>query len=168
MKDFKIFNFLILILITLALSSCSEKNPEDMHKIHWDRDMCERCQMVISEKHFAVQIINKKTHKAHMFDDIGCTVLWFKEENHKWFKEAKIWIADAKNGDFIDAREASYTKGNLTPMGYGLKAYSKDTIPKDKEVLSFLQAVENIKKQDELYQKRKKEVLKRREGQKSE
>ncbi len=168
MINFKVFKFIAIFIVAIFLSSCTEKNPEEMSKIHWDRDMCERCKMLISEKHFAVQIINTKTRKAYMFDDLGCAVLWFKEEEKNWFKEAKVWIADASNTKFIDAKEAFYTKENLTPMGYGLNAYKKETLPKDKEILTFEKALENIYKQDELYQKRKKEVLKQRKGQKSE
>lgn len=160
--------YILLLLSALLFTSCTDSPPNGMKKIHWDRDMCERCQMVISEKHFAVQIINPDTNKAHMFDDIGCAVLWFKEENKNWFDKAKIWISDAQDTRFLDAKTSIYTTGNLTPMGYGLNAYSNTTKPKDKKHLNFDDAVKNIEAKDAAYQKKREEARKKREEQKSE
>lgn len=166
MKNLKVLKLIFLFSLTLGLNSCSEKDNNEMKKINLQKEICKRCNMLITNKHFAVEIINKKTHKTHMFDDLGCAVLWFKEENKNWFNEATIWIADAKNANFINAREALYTKDNLTPMGYGLNAYKKENLPLKKEVLSFEKAVQNIYKQDEIYQKRKEEVLRQRAAKK--
>lgn len=115
-----------------------------MKEVHWDRDMCERCQMVVSERKYAVQILNLKTNKYFTFDDLGCAILWFEEENQTWFNEAKIWINDAKTGQWIDARQAIYVSDTLTPMGYGLSAFSKKTITDHSNAFTFDEAVEKI------------------------
>lgn len=141
MKNFRI---LFLVLLSLLFISCSEDKPkEGMHKVHWDRDMCERCKMIVSERKFAVQIVDEHD-KSHMFDDIGCALLWFEEENYTWLDKAKIWINDAVSGEWLDARKSIYSVGNLTPMGYGVSAYTKETIPKNATILNFEEASQII------------------------
>jgi len=132
--------FFLGILLALAISGCNQK-PKDktaLHEVHWDRDMCERCKMVTSDRHHTVQVINPKTGRSYMFDDIGCTLLWFDEEHIPWKAQAKIWITDAKSGKWIDARSAFYDSDSITPMAYGLAAHAKkEDIQKDREILQF-------------------------------
>jgi nitrous oxide reductase accessory protein NosL len=73
-----------------------------------------------------------------MFDDIGCTVLWFKDDNISWKNQAKIWITDVDTGEWIDARTAFYDTENITPMAYGFSAHkSKNSIKKGQEIVNF-------------------------------
>ncbi|PLY09498.1 MAG: hypothetical protein C0626_11040 [Arcobacter sp.] len=154
MRNFKygVFLFFAIFFISCSDSTSSEN---DIKKIHWDRDMCDRCRMVISEKKFAVQVINPHTNKTFLFDDLGCAISWFEEENQPWIKEAKIWINDAHNGSFIDAKEAIYTKENITPMGYGFSAYTQKTKPKNERYFSFEESVELINLRNHEYQQEK-------------
>ena len=134
MKKFNYFFWLLFLI--LSFIGC-EKNSSGIAKMHWDRDMCERCKMAISDRKFAVQIINPKTGKVYKFDDIGCAVLWLKEEKIPWANEAKIYVTDAKSGKWINAKSAKYADDLITPMAYGFGAYSKDTVPKDKKLYDF-------------------------------
>jgi len=59
---------------------CEQKPTNGPAKIHWDRDMCDRCVMVLSDRKNTLQLQNPTTKKIHKFDDIGCMVLWFEEE----------------------------------------------------------------------------------------
>lgn len=147
------FAFFILTIFTGCQEDALEKG---MKKVHWDRDICERCKMIISERKFAVQILNPKTQQTYMFDDLGCAVVWFKEENLDWFNEAKIWINDAVSGQWLNAKEAIYVPDTLTPMGYGLSAYSKKTIVENSKNLTFDQAVEKILEIDHTQKSRRK------------
>ena len=132
----KLFN--ILFIISIFFIGCEKKENTGLHKVHWDRDMCELCKMVISQRHYAVQVLNKETNKSYMFDDLGCTILWFKEEKISWEKDAIIYIADAKTGKFTDARKAYYDIGKQTPMDYGFSAYlKKEDILDPKYILSY-------------------------------
>lgn len=136
---------LLALFVFSIFAGCQDKSAEEgMKKVHWDRDICERCKMIISERKFAVQVQNPHTQQTYMFDDLGCAVVWFKEENLDWFKEAKIWINDAVSGQWLNAKEAIYIPDTLTPMGYGLSAYSKKTIVENSKNLTFEQAVEKI------------------------
>jgi nitrous oxide reductase accessory protein NosL len=166
MKKFnpKWFIFIFLSILFLGCSEQDDSLKEGMHKVHWDRDMCERCKMVVSERKFGVQLVNPKTSKSYMFDDIGCTVLWFKEENLDWFDQSLIWINDAKTGEWINARTALYSAGNLTPMGYGLSAFSATTFPEGATKITFDEAVNVIIDFDREQKRRRLEKRKAREA----
>jgi hypothetical protein len=97
--------------------------------------------MVVSERKYAVQVVNPKNGKSYMFDDLGCTILWFKEENIKWEKDANIFITDALSGKFIDARKAFYDINSRTPMNYGFGAYiKKEDIENKNKIINFTEA----------------------------
>ncbi len=121
------------------LTACEKETIKGPRKIHWDRDMCARCKMVISERNHAAQVLNEKTGKSYVFDDIGCVILWFKEENIEWKDSAKIWITDVKTSEWIDARTAYYDTVHKTPMAYGFSANaSKESITdKNSEIIDF-------------------------------
>jgi len=112
MKSFKSL-FLATVLL-LGFTACEKKSPTEMRSVHWDRDMCERCKMVVSDRHHAVQVINTANGRSYMYDDIGCVVLWFDDEKIDWASKSKIWITDIKTGKWIDARTARYDTHNIT------------------------------------------------------
>ncbi|MCK4442759.1 MAG: hypothetical protein KAU90_12195 [Sulfurovaceae bacterium] len=135
-------NHLILFAISFSLitllSGCKKRSTIDVVEVHWDRDMCARCVMVVSDRHNTVQVREPKTGKTYMFDDIGCMVLWFHKNNISWKDKATIWITDVTNGKWIDARKAFYDTENITPMAYGFSAHkTKDTIQKGQEIIDF-------------------------------
>jgi nitrous oxide reductase accessory protein NosL len=132
MKKFSLLLFLLFILI-----GCHKKEIGSVEKIHWDRDMCERCKMAISERKFAFEIIDPKTGKAYKFDDIGCGVLWLEEEKIPWRDKAIMWVTDAKTGKWIDAKKAFYSDDSITPMAYGFAAYTQQTKPEGKTFRDF-------------------------------
>ena len=100
--------------------------------------------MAISERKFAVQVVNPKTHKVYKFDDIGCAILWFEEEHIPWKDRAKIWITDAKTGKWIDARKAIYTDDSITPMAYGFAAYTEATLPPNHHTVRFDEVAKRV------------------------
>ena len=122
----------------VVFSGCEKKIESGVAKVHWDRDMCARCVMVVSDRHNTTQVQNPKTGKHYMFDDIGCAILWFKDEKIKWKDNAIIWITDVNTGKWIDARIAFYDTLNITPMAYGFSAHkTKDTIKEGQEIVDF-------------------------------
>ena len=133
-----------MLLPFFAFTGCEKKPVGAVEQMHWDRDMCERCKMAISERKFAVQIIDPQSGKSYKFDDIGCAVLWMDEEKILWREKAIIWITDAKNGRWIDARKAKYTEDAITPMAFGFAAYTEETLPQGKKVYDFDMIVPKI------------------------
>jgi len=133
--------FLLLLTIgfsLLTITSCKERSKTDVAKVHWDRDMCARCVMVVSDRKNTTQVRDPRNGKKYMFDDIGCTILWFKDEKIEWSNQAVIWITDLTTGEWIDARTAFYDTENITPMAYGFSAHkTKETIKKGQEIIDF-------------------------------
>ncbi len=104
------------------LAGCKErKGPE---AIHYDRDVCEICNMIISDPRFAVQMRDPKG-RVHKFDDIGDAIHWLHRQD--WFKAGRkpkeFWVMNMKDGKtWLDARRAYYLPGQVTPMDYGFGA----------------------------------------------
>ena len=128
-----------------VLSACQKKISHEYQEMHWDRDMCDRCKMVISERNHAAQVVNPNNGRVYKFDDIGCVILWFKEENIQWKDNAKIWITDMDNSKWIDARMAFYDTLNMTPMAYGFGAHErKESIKAGLEVIDFTEMSKRV------------------------
>ena len=136
MKGFKSL-FLAAVLL-FGFTACEKKNPTEMHGVHWDRDMCERCKMVVSDRQHATQVINPATGRSTMYDDIGCAVLWFGEEKIEWADKAKIWVTDITTGKWIDARTALYDTNNITSMAFGFGAHENNSsVQSGEEIIDF-------------------------------
>ncbi len=142
------FTFFILVFITI-FTACSDQNTNNQKpaKIHWDRDMCARCVMVVSDRKNTVQLKDPKTHKLYVFDDIGCTVLWLYQNNKPWKNSVKIWVTDFDNGKWIDARTAFWDTSNITPMAYGFAAHKdKSKIKSNEEIIDYNEVVKRVLK----------------------
>lgn len=138
----------ISLSIFLFLGCSQDKQTQGASKMHWDRDMCSRCVMVISDRKNSVQVQIKDSRKIEKFDDIGCMVFWAEESGVNLLNsESIIWITDVVTGEWIDARKAIYTADNITPMAFGYSAYKlKQDIPQDKAALNFEEVYKNINK----------------------
>lgn len=132
------FSYIFFLLGAFIFLGCEKKITTDLHDVHWDRDMCKRCAMVVSDRKHTVQVINPTDGRSYMFDDIGCWVLWVQEDQISWEKEAVIWITDGNTGEWINARTAFYNTENITPMAYGFMAHkNKGDIKSDEEIVDY-------------------------------
>jgi hypothetical protein len=141
------FESRLLILAWLALPllfACSGDPGSGPKAVKWDRDACERCRMVLSDRYSAAQVryqpADKKRSRVVLFDDIGCAVLWLEDKPWRDDPQTEIWVADHRTGEWIDARQASYIPGKVTPMEYGLGAQPE----RRRNGLSFDQAKQHI------------------------
>ena len=140
------FKYVLSLFFVIMLLGCQEKVEQGASKIHWDRDMCDRCVMVISDRKNTVQLKDPTTGKVYKFDDIGCMAIWFRDEQIAFKDTAAIWVTDVETGEWIDARAAFYTTGNLTPMAFGFSAYkSKKSIKYADEIISYDEVLKRIK-----------------------
>ena len=136
---------LLVALSVLTFSACEKKDMSGVAKVHWDRDMCARCVMVVSDRHNTTQARNPKTGKKYMFDDIGCMALWFEEENITWRESAIVWTTDVETGEWIDAKKAYYDTENITPMAYGFSAHkSKESIKEGQEIVDYDEVLRRV------------------------
>lgn len=118
---------LLAVLLAGFILGCSGDPGTGPAEVKWDRDVCERCRMVLSDRLYAAQIRGgeegKKT-KVYRFDDIGCAVLWLEQQPWRDDPRTEIWVNDHRTGAWIDARTAYYVTGRITPMAYGVGAQS--------------------------------------------
>jgi len=143
----KYIKLLIVSLVIFSFFGCDKKSTTEVSKVHWDRDMCARCVMVVSDRHNTTQVIDPKTGKKYMFDDIGCMALWYDEENITWEDTAVVWITDVNDGKWIDARTAFYDTENITSMAYGFSAHkTKDTIKEGQEIVDYDEVLKRVRK----------------------
>ncbi len=141
------FRLFLLPFMMLFLLGCEKKIDNGPANIHWDRDMCDRCVMVLSDRKNTLQLKDPNTGRVFKFDDIGCMALWFEEENIAYKNSVKIWITDSITGEWIDAREAFYTTENITPMGFGFSGYkSKEAIKEGEEIIGYDEAIKRVLK----------------------
>ncbi len=116
----------ILFTCTLFfLGGCSGEIDTNAKEVKYDREICERCKMIISVRNYAAQTINPDDGKRYYWDDIGCAILWFDEEKITWEDRAITYVKDVKTGEWLNAKKAHYTHGAITPMDFGFSAHKE-------------------------------------------
>ena len=66
MHHTKILFLFTALLLTFSFTGCEKESPTAVSKVHWDRDMCARCVMVVSDRMNAVQVKNPDNGKKYM------------------------------------------------------------------------------------------------------
>jgi len=107
------------------LPACSRDSGHGPVEVHWDRDSCKRCNMAVSDRHFAAQVRGGPKREAFKFDDIGCALFWLKEQPWAEAVDTEIWVNDFRGGEWLDAKKAHYLPGKTTPMAYGYGAIAR-------------------------------------------
>ncbi len=146
------FALWLSILLTALLFGCSGDPGTGPAEVKWDRVACERCRMVLSDRHYSAEIRvhpEGKRSRVYYFDDIGCAVLWLEKEGKAWADDPKteLWVKDYRDGKWIDARSATYVEGKVTPMEYGLGAQAEHAA----DGMSFEQAIQRIHEVEERF-----------------
>ena len=142
----KLFNWNLQFGATLLLllSACSGPPDNGPVEVKWDRDVCARCSMVLSDRYHSAQVRatpeQGKRSKVYKFDDIGCAMIWLADKPWRDNPKTEFWVNDHRNGAWIDARTAFYVAGQVTPMEYGFGAQSEPVV----NALNFEQAQQQI------------------------
>jgi len=134
---------LVVIVGCLFLLGCGSEPSTGPTEVKWDRDVCQRCDMILSDRNHAAQVRHlfaDGTSNVYLFDDLGCAVLWLEGQIDADIESSEIWVADHRTGDWIDAKTAHYVAGQVTPMGYGLGGQSDPA----QGALTFARAKANI------------------------
>jgi copper chaperone NosL len=143
-----------LLVALLFLAGCEGTPKTGPVKVRWDRVICVRCLMAVSDHSFSAQVrggpIGKKS-KVYFYDDIGCAVLWLDEQDWwdggNWWEDpaTEIWVTDWTDQSWIDARSAFYVKGHITPMDFQLGAQVNE-VP---GALNFEEAMQHIRTREQ-------------------
>lgn len=120
-REWRLSTLLLLGLLT----ACSGDSGTGPVEVKWDRDVCDRCRMVLSDRYHSAEVRGGpagQKAKVYKFDDFGCAVLWLDTQPWKEQGNVEIWVNDHASGQWIDARQAYYVRGHTTAMEYGLGA----------------------------------------------
>lgn len=121
----KVLKYLLIIPLFFFITACEEEKTTGADEIRWDREICARCAMAVSDRKYSAQVRGGregKRSKVYKFDDLGCAVIWLDKQNWKDAPSTEIWVNDHRDGKWINAKTAWYVKMNNTPMDYGLGA----------------------------------------------
>jgi len=147
MRKFLLLWPLVLLPITFLLA-CSEVNTGPV-EVKWDRDACERCRMVLSDRMHSAQVRNGVDAKVYLFDDIGGAILWLQDKDWADHSKTEIWVNHYKTGAWLDARAATFVDGQNTPMSFGLGAQSESA----EGGMNYQQAVQYILDREKRFNK---------------
>ena len=124
MIKFKNLFFIPILLLLVILSACNS-SVEESTKV------CPQCHMPLPKSNIHTSFV-KGNSTTEYFDDIGCMVLWMKENNID-LKSVTIKVFSNDTKKYIDATVAFYRFDEKTPMRYGFSAYEKN----QKKTISF-------------------------------
>ena len=116
---------LLLLVGSLLLAACGEETRADEPPdIEYGRDVCSRCNMIISEERFAGGIVDENGD-ALIYDDIGEMIFVVQEEG---LQERRVWVHDADSLEWLEGTEAFYVYSMdvVTPMGSGVTAFEEE------------------------------------------
>ncbi len=112
----------IFVVLSVA-TACSQAKAEiQPPHIHYGEDICEFCNMIISEERFAAGYLTKDGQQ-HIFDDIGDLVQAHLDEQQTIIAS---FVHDHDTHTWIKAERAYYVLSEdlPTPMLSGLAAFS--------------------------------------------
>jgi len=124
----RVLLFGMLIPAAGFLGACgrTEGWPPGMVEIKWDRDVCTRCKMIISDRRFAAEVCGGPDSACRKFDDIGCALSWLAEQPWHDDSGTRIFVSDYAHPaqQWLDAHAAYYVGDRSSPMGYNFAAMS--------------------------------------------
>lgn len=119
-------NFLIqlfILAIVLVVVGCTSQTQNDgPPDIVYGEDICDECNMIISEPRFSAAYYTV-SNEARRFDDIGNMFLYHVKNMEE---VTTFWVHDFNTEAWIDAAEAYYVVDSdvVTPMAHGIVAFS--------------------------------------------
>ncbi len=123
---FSIFTILIFILFSTTSFEQSTVVVQNNHKKepisitpHKYKDRF--CNMTIEDITYSAQVI-LANNDTLFFDDIGCLVLWLKDQPNQ--EKIVLWVWAKDTNKYINAKKAWYSLTEQTPMHYGFGAYT--------------------------------------------
>jgi len=116
---------LILLLVGCEKSNDALKHNHTKEALPFKLGtvQCPQCRMPVELLNNAVQVV-KPDGNTYIFDDVGCMILWAKENKYN-FNTLVSWVYAHDSHHWIDAKKAYYSLTDSTPMRYGFGAYEK-------------------------------------------
>ena len=110
-------SFFISVLVMMSGCNSTSDNVEKSR-------ICPQCHMELPKSNINTSFVIKD-NKTTYFDDMGCMVLWAKENDIDLKTvTAKAFTTDTKK--YMDVFKLHYSIDEKTPMHYGFGAYEKN------------------------------------------
>ena len=129
MKSFVAVFLVCLVLFTLISSADLKEGsvfvvPNNTQKVPLDivfeKYFCSQDKVPIKELFNTAQVV-KANGDTHFFNDIGSFFLWINAQPNRDTMELWVYAQDTEH--YIRAKEAWYSRVEISPMGYGFGAY---------------------------------------------
>ncbi|MFW6097488.1 MAG: nitrous oxide reductase accessory protein NosL [Chloroflexota bacterium] len=111
-------------LLILVLASCGSAGQSDgPPQIRYGEDVCDQCNMIISEPRFAAAYYTEGS-ETRRFDDIGEMFLYARDSGDA---VRSYWVHDFHSESWLEADGATFVHDPdlATPMGWGIAAFSE-------------------------------------------
>ena len=127
----KQFLTVLLGLFLAGLTACggSTITPETPPEIRYGEDVCEQCNMIISDERFAAGLVIEVAQgefEHRIFDDIG-ELLAYEKAHTGELTVAATYVHDYNSKEWLDGQHAYYIHSEelQSPMGFGLAAVAQ-------------------------------------------
>lgn len=112
--------WVLLLLVTTACTGATNAEPTPP-AIHYGEDVCEPCNMIVSEERYASGYITSDGQQ-HIFDDIGDMFQAQIANNHQ---VTAFFVHNYNDNRWIRAEQATFvqSQGVRTPMASGIVAF---------------------------------------------
>lgn len=130
--------FAIFFTLTVTLLFIYSNKNENI-EFEINKYTCNNCKMLISNKKFRYQLINKHK-KSFKFDDINCMILW--ANNNNILDIENMWGVDYFNDKWINLKNSFIIseKNIKTPMNSNIIVFKEEfnlTYFKEKKILNL-------------------------------
>lgn len=136
-----------LVICALLLAACGGggQATAEPPEILYGQDVCDQCNMIISEEKFAAAYWTADG-EARRFDDLGEMLAYIGGNSEE---RASTWVHDLNSAAWLGAEEAWYVMnaGLTTPMGTGIVALGDEAAAR---ALAFDQAEARVMNYTEL------------------
>lgn len=115
----------VFVLGLVLLGACSQAaDTSQPPEIAYGQDVCDNCNMLISEEKFASAYWTADG-EARRFDDMGEMLTYMKSNPEEI---ASTWVHDVNSAEWLAAEDAFFVmnSGVSTPMGTGIVACSTE------------------------------------------
>lgn len=108
---------LLLLILMILVAGCSQ-GPEP---IRWGTDTCDRCRMVIVDRSFGAEFV-EKGGRIRKFDEVDEMVRYLAERP----MEGKAFVTNGLDGGLVPAEHAAYVESPdiKAPMGSHLMSFA--------------------------------------------
>lgn len=111
-----------LVGAAAALVYFTGRPPEGPVGVDWDREVCARCRMHVSEPAFAAQL-HTEDGRVLVFDDPGCAFLYLDESPE--VRVHALYFHHLEEDRWIPREEVAFVPVEHSPMGYGFGAVTR-------------------------------------------